>query len=599
MSEVIGRTAALHVAFWQYDPWYRRAWFFWPQAAAILLAGWLIADRPALWSGKWGKPVDCSNPTNPGCTATQRSLLFEFSDTLTSPTIAKHTIVTVDRSAFRSSAAADQPRLSAALGAYYRGEWAKAVAALKPAASADANVQFVTALALLVPNTTDQVRDALALLRTAAAAGHRQASVVLGRMFFIGGPGMAKDEQQGRKLIEEGAAAGDPFAMRLAGVGYLSREFGIYDLAKAVELMRKAADAGDPIAMAQFAEFLYSGRGLARDEAKALDYMRRAADAGFTFAQFRLGWWITQRYNKRETEDLSEGIKWYERAYQKGYWFDALVNLANARRLARATPWFDTQHSYALLQLCAPYAHGRCHYWLAATYRTGAGTAQDLVKAYAHYTVARQLGRQEAATDIQQLDAILLPAAKAAATQLAGTLAANLKPVPSGIDLQIAETDAAGPSPWAPQPAAVQPAPAPSQTPDTTADWDACKSNNHDPAIAACTRLIASGITGTDLGLAHFNKAASLHAKNQYQQAIAEFDEAIRLRANLAIAHNGRGVAYQALGNLDAAYRDFNEAVGIDPSFALGYENRAYVHMRRNRLEEAIADATTAIRLNP
>jgi hypothetical protein len=38
MKPIVGRTAALHIAFWQYDPWYRRAWFVWPQAAAILFA---------------------------------------------------------------------------------------------------------------------------------------------------------------------------------------------------------------------------------------------------------------------------------------------------------------------------------------------------------------------------------------------------------------------------------------------------------------------------------------------------------------------------------------------------------------------------------
>ena len=30
----IGRAAALHIAFWQYDPLYRRAWFVWPQATS-------------------------------------------------------------------------------------------------------------------------------------------------------------------------------------------------------------------------------------------------------------------------------------------------------------------------------------------------------------------------------------------------------------------------------------------------------------------------------------------------------------------------------------------------------------------------------------
>jgi hypothetical protein len=56
MKRVVSQTAALHIAFWQYDRWYRRAWFIWPQAIAILLAVWLLADRgaPACNSGASG-----------------------------------------------------------------------------------------------------------------------------------------------------------------------------------------------------------------------------------------------------------------------------------------------------------------------------------------------------------------------------------------------------------------------------------------------------------------------------------------------------------------------------------------------------------------
>jgi tetratricopeptide (TPR) repeat protein len=600
MKSFAGRTAALHAAFWQYDPWYRRAWFVWPQATAILLAGWLIADRVALPIGKWAKPADCTNPSDPGCAATQR-VMFGWADEVGKPTIANQATVTVDRSAFRSSAAGDQPKLSAALGAYYRGEWMRAIDTLKSATAADPNVQFVSALALLIPNTTDQVRDAQTLLRTAAAAGHRQAAVMLGRTLIVGWGGLPKDEQQGRKLIEDGVAAGDTYAMRLAAVGYLNRELGTYDPAKAVELVRKAADAGEPVAMAQLAYFIRTGRGgLARDDTKVLDYLRRSAEAGYTDAQFTLARWVTERYANRETEDPSEGMKWYERAYQRGYSFPALVNLAYAHRFARATPWFDTKRSFALLELCAPYAYSFCHYWLANAYQAGAGTAQDLVKAYAHYTVAQQLGEPEASTALQQLDGFLLPAGKTAGTQLAQSISANLKPTPSFVSMQIPEAASAGPSPWAAPPSRqpVAAPSAPSQQPAATADWTACKGNNADAAIAACTRLTASGIAGTDLGEAHYFKAWNLYLKKQYQQAIAEYDKTIQLRANLANAHNDRGIAYQALGNLDAAFRDYNEAVRTDPSYALGYENRAYIHLRRNQLDAAITDATTSIRLN-
>jgi TPR repeat protein len=450
MKRVVSQTAALHIAFWQYDPWYRRAWFIWPQATAILLVGWLLADRGALPVGKWATPADCSNASNFGCAAT-RQVMFSWVDEVARPTIANQTTVSVDRSAFRNSAAVDQPKLSVAVGAYYRREWAKAVDILKSATPTDPNVQYLTALALLIPGTTDQVRDAQTLLRTAVAAGHRQAAAVLGHTLFVGSGGLPKDEAAGRKLIEDAAGAGDTYAMRVAAAGYVDGEFGgTYDSVKAVDRLRRAADAGDPIAMAQLAYCIKTGRGgLTRDDSKVLDYLRRSAEAGYLRAQYALGRWFTQRYINREIEDPSEGIKWSERAYQRGYSFGALVDLAYIHRYARAMPWLDTKRAFELLQLCASYKYLHCQYWLARAYRDGAGTQRDLVKAYAHYTVAQQLGRKEAAAELQTLDGSLQPAAKTTATQLAATISAGLRPMPPEIVLQSPEVDSAGPSPWA------------------------------------------------------------------------------------------------------------------------------------------------------
>jgi len=303
----------------------------------------------------------------------------------------------------------------------------------------------------LVPGTTDQVRDAQTLLRSAIAAGQRQAAAVLGRTLIVGSGGLPKDEAAGRKLIEDGAEAGDTYAMRLAAAGYVNREFGrTYDSVKAVDHLRRAADAGEPIAMAELAYCIQTGRGgLARDDSKVLDYLRRSAEAGYLPAQFTLGRWLNQRYANREIEDPSEGIKWNERAYQRGYSFPALVDLAYTHRYARAMPWFDTKRSFELLQLCASYKYLHCQYWLARAYQEGAGTQRDLVKAYAHHKVAEELGRKESTSELQKLDGFLQPAAKTTATQLAASISASLRPTPSAIMLQSPEADSAGPSPWA------------------------------------------------------------------------------------------------------------------------------------------------------
>jgi TPR repeat protein len=443
----IGRTAALHIAFWQYDRWYRRAWFVWPQVTAILLACRLLVGPQAapVSVGNWARPADCTNALTPGCAATRRAV-FSWDDEVGRPAIANQITVGVDRSTFRNSAADDQPKLAAALGAYYRYDWEKAIDILKSTTASDPNVQFVTALALLIPNSTDQARNAEPLLREAAAGGVRQAGSVLGRILFAGAAGLPKDEIAGRKLIDDAVAAGEPYAMRLAAAGYVSGEFGTYDTVKAVDLLRRAADSGELIAMAQLAYCIDTGRGgLTRDAAKAIDYLRRSADAGFDGAQITLGRWFRDRYGGRESAELPESIKWYERSYHQGHSVYALGELAYVHRYAREAPWFDTKRSFELLQLCGSYKNAFCLYWLARAYHDGAGTTRDYTKAYAYYTVAKELGRQD--SNLQKLEDFLEPAVKTSAVELAKSISAGLKPVPRVIRLQTAEA-AAGASPW-------------------------------------------------------------------------------------------------------------------------------------------------------
>src|SRR6185503_17573684 len=98
-----GRMAALHVAFWQYDPLYRRAWFVWPQVTAILLASWLLLGLPqqaAVTVGNWAKPADCSNASTPGCAATRRAV-FVWDEEVSRPMVANQITVIVDRATFR------------------------------------------------------------------------------------------------------------------------------------------------------------------------------------------------------------------------------------------------------------------------------------------------------------------------------------------------------------------------------------------------------------------------------------------------------------------------------------------------------------------
>jgi len=89
------------------------------------------------------------------------------------------------------------------------------------------------------------------------------------------------------------------------------------------------------------------------------------------------------------------------------------------------------------------------------------------------------------------------------------------------------------------------------------------------------------------------------NAKGDFDSAIADFSEAIRLDPKYAAAYNNRGLAYIAEGDYDHAIGDFNQAVQLDPKYASAYNNRCIAHNDKGESYLALADCNEAIRLNP
>src|SRR5208283_365898 len=74
MTSILGKPAALHQAYWENDAGYRRAWYFWPQAAsllALLLIFDPTAEPDAPPDAPWVKPVAPSNPPGAATTASE------------------------------------------------------------------------------------------------------------------------------------------------------------------------------------------------------------------------------------------------------------------------------------------------------------------------------------------------------------------------------------------------------------------------------------------------------------------------------------------------------------------------------------------------
>ena len=109
---------------------------------------------------------------------------------------------------------------------------------------------------------------------------------------------------------------------------------------------------------------------------------------------------------------------------------------------------------------------------------------------------------------------------------------------------------------------------------------------------------IAPPTAATD-GKVYFDSAVTSLGKLDYNKAIIEFTESIRLDANVVPAYLGRGNAYSNQGNLDEAIRDYCEAIRLDPNCALAYYNRGAVYQHKGKLSKAFSDYNEAIRLDP
>jgi len=118
--------------------------------------------------------------------------------------------------------------------------------------------------------------------------------------------------------------------------------------------------------------------------------------------------------------------------------------------------------------------------------------------------------------------------------------------------------------------------------------------------ISACTRILTSAnLNDQTRSFAHYNLGLGLLLKNDFDRAIVEFNETLRVDPNNLRAINSRGNAWRGKGDDDDAIADYNEAIRRDPTFAYPYNGRASVYYDRGEYDRAIDDFSQVIRFNP
>ena len=129
-----------------------------------------------------------------------------------------------------------------------------------------------------------------------------------------------------------------------------------------------------------------------------------------------------------------------------------------------------------------------------------------------------------------------------------------------------------------------------------------CHSDDIHPdiQIAACTRNIQSGrFIGRNLAVAFTNRGLAYKRKGQWDRAIADYSEAIRLKFDDAQIFNNRGNAYYHNGQLDRALKDYDDAIRLKPDLAVAFGNRGNVYRKKGRFDRAIKEYDKAIHFKP
>jgi protein O-mannosyl-transferase len=87
--------------------------------------------------------------------------------------------------------------------------------------------------------------------------------------------------------------------------------------------------------------------------------------------------------------------------------------------------------------------------------------------------------------------------------------------------------------------------------------------------------------------------------KGNYQQAIEDYNMALKIDSQYGEALNNRANAYGIIGQNDLALQDFKQIITINPKFADAYYNRGNLYLTIRDLDKAINDFTEVIRIDP
>ena len=108
-----------------------------------------------------------------------------------------------------------------------------------------------------------------------------------------------------------------------------------------------------------------------------------------------------------------------------------------------------------------------------------------------------------------------------------------------------------------------------------------------------CLSLLAGPSAAQDVN-AYVQRGMDNCQSGRYDQALKDFNEALKLKPKDPALVTYRGVVYYAKGQNDLAMKDFNQALEIDPKFGKAYYQRGMIYENQQKYAPAATELKKA-----
>jgi tetratricopeptide (TPR) repeat protein len=133
---------------------------------------------------------------------------------------------------------------------------------------------------------------------------------------------------------------------------------------------------------------------------------------------------------------------------------------------------------------------------------------------------------------------------------------------------------------------------------DLAAGKEANSKGDYTRSIELFTAALGEGLSADNQMMAFFGRANAYQSKGDYDRAIRDYDELVRLNPRYASVYVNRGLAYYNKGDYERVIADSTEAIRLDPGKMKAYNNRGNAYFNRGEYDQAISDYTDAMRLD-